>query len=487
MSLLRSLVTPLAQSWATRRLKNIKHHSATVRLLTLMIMAQHTRFGEAFEFPKIIASSDPLKAFQKLPKFDYESWVDWLGKDSPIHGLKPLENVSWPATIDMFCLSSGTTSGRTKYVPYSKSMAQANRRAALDMLAYMLREAPHTAPPLGRPFYMTGSTNIQRNEYGALSGDMSGLTKYLAPKLLEKITLPPRGVSNIPVWEDRLAALVDVCIQNPAITSLSGIPIWQLTLLQGVVDKTGRSIAEVLPNLRFIIHGGMSIQPYRQALRDLVGDHVQFIEIYAASEIGIGAFTVPGEEGMRFWEQYPVFYEFEDDDGNVMTSEDVRCGMPYSLLVSTCSGLWRYRIGDRVVFNQKDPLTLEYVTRDKTTSAFDEKVTEKQIENAMDMMTPSFADFSLGPDTQRRCHVWFVLEGVQPKQDWIDGIDDLLRRSNEDYDDYRGDGRIAPPIVIAVNERARYLNILGREEGGQRKFPRLLNPDDVQKLLEAFG
>lgn len=487
MSIFSSLLSPFAKKWASSRISSQKHHPGKVRLTSLLMTASQTRFGQEFGFEEIMASRDPQTAFQSLPIFDYDTWVTWLGTDSPLHGVKPMENVSWPGVVDMFCLSSGTTSGRTKYVPYSQEMAQVNRRAALDMLAYMLRVAPETAPPFGRAFYMTGSTHIERNEAGALCGDMSGITKYLAPKILEKITLPPRSVSNIPDWDDRLEALVKTCLANRNMTSLSGIPIWQLTMLERIRAKAGKPISEVLPRLRFLIHGGMSMTPYRDQIRALVGDTVTFIEIYAASETGITAFTVPGEEGMRFWEQYQVYYEFEDDDGHVCTSDEIECNKPYSLIVSTCSGLWRYRIGDRVVFSSKDPLRLAYVTRDKTTSAFDEKVTEKQLENAMDLMTPSFADFSLGPDIENRRHIWFVLGDANLSNAWIEGLDDLLRRSNEDYDDYRGDGRIQPPMVVTITDRARFLKLLGREEGGQRKFPRLIGPEEVATLLDAFA
>lgn len=474
-----------ATQWSRLRLRQTDYVQPTAVLTELLRAARNTRYGQQYGFAEILAAKDVYAAYrERVPVIDYQAWVEFLGPLSPVEGqAKPLIDMAWPGRVDIFCLSSGTTSGRTKFVPYSRAMAQVNRTAALDMLAWMVERAPDVAPPLGRPFYMSGSTNLETNEHGCLCGDMSAITKYLSPRLLEHVTLPPRHISNLEPWEKRLGALVELLIKNPRVTSLYGIPIWQLTLLEALAARTGRAPREVLPNLRFLVHGGMSIQPYRARLRELVGPDVGFLEIYAASETGITAFSLPGEEGMRFWQHYQVFYEFEDSDGTIHTSATIEPGKPYGLLVSSCSGLWRYRIGDLVVFRQKRPLILDYVTRDKTTSAFDEKVTEKELERAMAAMDDAVADFSLGPDIQGRRHVWFLMTDRQRSEEWVARLDQILRGNNQDYDDYRGDGRIAPPIAIAVSDRAGFLKLLGRAEGGQRKFPRLLSPPEVSLCL----
>ena len=386
----------------------------------------------------------------------------------------------------MFCLSSGTTTGRTKYIPYSREMARVNRKAAFDFFATYLAEQPSIAPLLSRTLYLSGSTRLGRDANGVIAGDMSGLTKYLAPKLLDGLVLPSREVSSLEPWETRLKALIGVCRKERDIGVISGIPIWQLTLLEAVQEAAGRSISEVLPRLRYLIHGGMSIAPYREKLAAIAGPEVSFLEVYAASEAGIAAFQLPGESGMRFFQGYDVFYEFEDESGRITTSDGIQPGYSYRLLISNCSGLWRYRIGDCLVFEQTDPLILSHVSRDKTTSAFDEKVTERELEEAMLGMENPVADFSLGPDVEARRHVWFLMTHEPQSPSWLEKLDRRLRDSNQDYDDYRGDGRIQTPICVCVENRAAFLELLGREEGGQRKFPRLLSPGEVASAMAAF-
>ncbi|MDJ0838245.1 MAG: GH3 auxin-responsive promoter family protein [Acidobacteriota bacterium] len=477
-----------ARLWARHRTAKQGAADRSAVLRKLLTRARNTRYGKQYGFAEILGEHDLYSAFSsRVPVIDYDHWVEWLDDLGPLKRVIPLDNQAWPGRIDTFCLSSGTTSGRTKYVPYSREMAAVNRRAAIDLFAHALVKAPSLAPPASKTLYMSGSTQIQRNEHGALGGDMSALTKYLSPKILESITLPPRHISDTEPWSARLEKLVDLCLAERSIGAISGIPIWQLTLLEAIRQKAGKPLVEVMPRLRLLIHGGMSIAPYRDRLRALLGDEVIFQEVYAASETGISAFTVPGEAGMRFREDYDVFYELEAPDETIIQPDRAQPGIAYALLVSSCAGLWRYRIGDRVVFRETDPLILDYVTRDKTTSTFDEKVTEKELELAMAACDPFIPDFSLGPYVPGRRHVWFLMTPETPPNDWLETLDRNLRAGNEDYDDYRGDGRIEAPFAVAVPDRGAFLKQLGREEGGQRKFPRLLSPQEVETLLDLYG
>ncbi len=487
------LMTPVLRSgarlWAARRIRRQRRgRSQRETLRWLLYTARNTEYGLAWDFDGLLRQDDFYAAFrERTPVTDYERWVAWLGDQSPVceEGPQPLVDKAWPGRIDTFCLSSGTTSGRTKYVPYSPHMIAINRKAALDFFAHIVEAAPEVAPPMSKTLYMSGSTDLHRNQSGSLSGDMSALTKFLAPKTLSRFAQPPQDVSALE-WSQRLDALVEICCRDSSVATLSGIPIWQVTLLEAIHERTGKLPGEIMPNLRAIIHGGMSIEPYKDKIQELTCGRAQLYETYAASEIGIAAFQTPGEAGMRYCFNYDVFFEFEDEDGQTGDLSFVRPGAPYSLLVSTCAGLWRYRIGDVVVFRSVRPYILDYVTRDKTTSAFDEKLSEKQLELAMARMTPLISDFTLGPDTEGRRHIWFLMTDLDLDQAWITDLDENLRALHQDYDDYRGEERIKPPGIVRVADRAAFLKKIGREEGGQRKFPRTLSPQETAALLAAY-
>lgn len=471
----------LSKSWAKYRLGRRTQESPQGGLRNLLRAAAATRYGREFGFSQCLAASDTYQAFRELPVIEYADWLAWLGDLNPHleQGPQPLVNQAWPGRIDMFCLSSGTSSGRTKYIPYSRDMVRINQTAALDLLAELVQAGFN--PLAMKALYMSGCTNLERNQHGVLAGDMSAMTKFLSSRFLDRISLPPRRIAAIDSWGERLTALSELCRNRRDIKLLSGIPIWQLTFLEHLVGQGEHVFTE---HLRFIIHGGMSMAPYSERLRQLVHHDAQFIEVYAASEIGIGAYQRPGEDGMRFYHGYRVFYEFEDDDGTIHPIWDLEAGQSYGLIASSCAGLWRYRLGDRLVFRSTEPLILERVGRDKTMSAFDEKVTEFECEQAMRSMTPALADFSVGPDIEGRRHVWVLVTDYEPDQTWMSQLDDRLRAQNQDYDDYRADGRIASPTFRRVDHRGSYLRLLGRDEGGQRKFPRLLSDREVALVLQ---
>ena len=94
-------------------------------------------------------------------------------------------------------------------------------------------------------------------------------------------------------------------------TARAGLPVVTFT----------RDLAFHLGARRSIEHFGRELAAGRPI--ELLDDEVLMLEVYAASETGITAFTVPGEEGMRFWECYDVFYELETPEGEVITAQEL--------------------------------------------------------------------------------------------------------------------------------------------------------------------
>jgi hypothetical protein len=52
-----------------------------------------------------------------------------------------------------------------------------------------------------------------------------------------------------------------------------------------------------------------------------------------------------------------VFYEFEEEKSKeVVPLANVELAKRYAIIVTTNSGMWRYRIGDMVVFTSLEPI-----------------------------------------------------------------------------------------------------------------------------------
>src|SRR5262249_13831837 len=128
--------------------------SQQVTLLRLVQRARRTRFGQDHGFDAVRSVADYQ---QRVPLREYEAfWQEYWQPAFPY-----LQDVTWPGRIPYFALSSGTTSGSTKYIPVSRDMVRSNQRAALTTLALFLAAHPGTPLFTGRMFFLGGSTDLQ--------------------------------------------------------------------------------------------------------------------------------------------------------------------------------------------------------------------------------------------------------------------------------------------------------------------------------------
>jgi hypothetical protein len=96
----------------------------------LLKKAQNTTFGTYYDFREILKSGDLKHAFRrKIPIFDYQTiYEKWWHLS-----LHNVDHVTWPGKIKYFALSSGTSGAPSKYIPISKEMSKAMRRAGRKM------------------------------------------------------------------------------------------------------------------------------------------------------------------------------------------------------------------------------------------------------------------------------------------------------------------------------------------------------------------
>ncbi len=112
----------------TRRLEAIRPAALQAATLKrLLHRAVDTDFGRAHRF----ATINSIETYQRqVPIRDYaDFWTDWWEPAYP-----DLVNVSWPGKIPHFSLTSGTTTGRSKYIPYTIDMRRSAMRGFLDLL-----------------------------------------------------------------------------------------------------------------------------------------------------------------------------------------------------------------------------------------------------------------------------------------------------------------------------------------------------------------
>lgn len=400
-----------------------------------------------------------------------------------------LENVTWPGRIPFFCETSGTTAP-SKFIPFSREMFAANRRAALDLTSCYLSANRRSRLFNGKLLYMAGNTELTDMGFGVKSGDMSAITLCYRPNYLAPFIAPDAATASLP-WEEKLERLASLLLTDPGIRGISGVPPWIILLLKRCSELGGAPLSQLLPQLELIIHGGTSMKPYRREFDELFPSRTpHFLELLPSSEAFM-AFQLLGEEQMRLAPYYGVFFEFVpcedlDDrgcpvpDACCVPLEEIEIGRRYAVILTTCAGLWRYHIGDTIRFSSRAPLFIEFTGRDKFLDRFEEKVTQGEVEDTVAALNRSpgvdIREFIVGPQISERRHHWVLAMGnhwAGNSLDLAERLDRELIGMNADYRTFRAQGRINPPQVLVVleDEIYRWSKEVRGKLGGQSKIP----------------
>jgi hypothetical protein len=419
--------------------------------------------------------------------------------------------VLWPGTCSLYAVSSGTTAGRTKYLPITPEMLRHFDGAGLNALLCYSARVRRTRIFGGRHLFLGGSTALARlpesGDFGALGGDLSGITGLHLPGWFERhLYEPGRAIAQMADWPAKLEAIVQRTASLD-ITTLAGIPSWVLILAEALRLHGGRGrgraphLQALWPNFECFIHGGVPLAPFRDELRAALGPTVQFHEVYPASEAFIAVQDAGPEAGLRLLADAGIYYEFlprSDYDeanlaglgGRALPLADVQPGIDYVLLLTTPAGLARYVIGDVVRFTSIEPPRLIYVGRTQLQlSAFGEHVIEHEITEALSAVCRrrgwKIANFHVAPvfvnsltGERRGRHEWWVelkagTGQPPPGPEFSLELDGELKRLNEDYEAKRVGGGLETPLVRLVPP-GHFEQWLRQHNkwGGQNKMPR---------------
>jgi hypothetical protein len=355
-------------------------------LLKLLRYAAATRFGVDHGFSAIWDVAD-FQARVKLRRYE-DMWRDYWQPAFP-----RLVDCTWPGAIGCFALSSGTTSGTTKYIPVSDAMNRGNSNGAKDMLVHHVRNRPSTRLLAGKNFMLGGSTDLTELAPRVCAGDLSGIVAARLSRWSRAFIYPPRELALIADWEKKIDALVQGVTQED-IRSISGTPSWLLIFFEKMFAKhpeRERKLSAFFPDLELIAHGGVNFVPYRPQFEALLeGSRAETREVYAASEGFIASADRGPGEGMRLNADNGLFFEFVPV-AELAAPQPTRhwvanfeLGVDYAIVVSSCAGLFAYVLGDIVRFVDRAPPRLLVTGRTSYyLSSFGEHLTGDEIEDAV--------------------------------------------------------------------------------------------------------
>ncbi len=491
--------TPFVRSRFIDRLQQharyIDHADAVQQgeLVRLVEKAALTRIGRKYDFSTIRT----YKQFAStLPLYSYEDLRPQIMR--MVNGSK---DELWPGRCYNFAQSSGTTGGRSKYIPITRESFQWNHYlGASDVVSHYLNLNPSSRIFSGKAFILGGSfaNNLQLKP-GVRVGDLSAnLIENMNP-LANLMRIPGKQVALMEDWSEKLPRLVEASI-GANVTNLSGVPSWFLTVLRQVLERTGKSsIHEVWPNLEVFFHGGIAFGPYRQQYEEICDmDKMHFLDTYNASE---GFFAVQSDwsnQAMLLLLDVGVFYEFlpiEDIDSEtpeVYPIWEIEQGKTYELIITAANGLWRYRLGDTVTIEQLNPVKIKIAGRTHSfINAFGEELMVHNADHAITLAAQETGaevlNYTAAPvyaQGGKRGHHQWLIEFAHEPQDidrFMQLLDRHLREVNSDYDAKRtGDIFLDGPELVIASPGLfdRWLASTGKL-GGQRKIPRLNNNRNI--------
>jgi hypothetical protein len=234
---------------------------------------------------------------------------------------------------------------------------------------------------------------------------------------------------------------------------------------------------------------------------------MKYMETYNASEGFFGIQDDLLRSDMLLMLDYGIFYEFipsdkiTSDSAPVYTIGEVEKGVNYAIIISTNGGLWRYMMGDTIVFTCLNPHRIRISGRTKHfINVFGEEViienADKALESACKATDAIISEYTAGPVfmdiNSKGSHEW-IIEFERAPSDinkFAVILDNSLKSVNSDYEAKRyKDLNLIMPVVRAVSKGTfnKWLKA-NNKLGGQNKVPRLSNTREyIEDLYNIAG
>ncbi len=418
-------------------------------------------------------------------------------------------DVLWPGRVKWYAKSSGTTNDKSKFIPVSPDgLKNLHYKGATDTVALYLRNTPKSRIFDGKGLILGGSHAPNYNLPGSLVGDLSAILIENINPLVNLVRVPSKKtalLSDFEVKRDRIAR--EALTKN--VTNISGVPSWMLSVLNRVMELSGKQhLEEVWPNIEVFFHGGVAFTPYREQYEQLItSPRMRYMETYNASEGFFGNQDDPNDKSMLLMLDYDVFYEFIPIENlepssplnshlNAVPLWGVEKGKNYAMVISTSCGLWRYMIGDTVQFTSTNPYKFIISGRTKSfINAFGEELivdnAEKGLAYACEKTGAQIQDYTAAPvfmDQNAKCRHQWLIEFAKTPDDmemFADILDRKLQELNSDYEAKRYKDITLQHLQVIIARPGLFNDWLKSKGklGGQHKVPRLSNSREIIEQL----
>jgi hypothetical protein len=480
----------------------IKQQTAVLR--KILSKAQFTAFGQHYNFSKLLGSESIIEQFQSdLPMQDYNSmFKDWWYRT-----LNGENYVTWPGNTKYFALSSGTSEASSKHIPVTKDMLRHIRRCSAKQVWSLSQYKDLPIEFFEKGILMVGGSTHLNYNGTYYEGDLSSITTGNIPFWFQHFYKPGKEISAHKDWDTKLEEMTKNA-SSWDIGVICGVPAWIQILMEKVIAYNNvTNIHEVWPNLRIYVGGGVAFAPYKKSFDNLMGrNDMIYLDTYLASEGFIAYQNRPLEDNsMKMVLNEGIFYEFvpfnEDnfdgdgvmkEDAKALSLADVEEGKEYALLLSTCSGAWRYLIGDTIKFTSLKDYEIIITGRTKHfLSLCGEHLSVDNMNKAMKLATDEMGivinEFTVHGKNYLNlfAHQWYVA--------CDDDFDlDILKQKLDHHlkiinDDYRVERTAAlKDIFVKKIPSASFIEFLEMKGKvtAQTKFPRVMKGKNLNVWLD---
>ena len=451
--------------------------------------AQGTEYGRAHDFSAIRDYRDYAK---RVPVGDYDSFSPFIDRMR-----KGERNLLVPEFVRWFGNSSGSSNqGRPKFLPITEKQVGIQRKAGTDGLFRTLSMLDDDDYPCGFTLGLFPPTTM-KPEGPVLITSNPALMMSTLPLVSKPSFLPDEEIKVMVDYDAKLARIAEKYIDHD-IRSLAGTTCWFTLMFEKVIaeakrrGRSARHIKDIWPNLRYLLGGGVSAEPYLPVIRDMMGrSDVFLVDTYNATEGGIYASAdQAGLPGMLMQPHRGTFFEFvpleehESKNPTRVPLWEVELDKPYAIVVTTVSGLYSYKLGDIVRFPRRN--RMEFMGRLTGCLSVTQELTthveiEKAVAHAIERVPCQTIDFGCSAEVGTKYrYVLFVEFSKRPADldAFARAFDEGLCAQNRVYREHRnGEVALLPPKVVALRQGGakRYLEEVTKGNV-QGKFPRIIDP-----------
>lgn len=470
-----------------------------------------SEIGEKFKFNNILSIED-FKLIVPLTEYSfYDNYIERMSKGE--------KNILIRENVEYFSHTSGTT-GKQKLIPATKeSRLKASKYMALLMNKFSYNNFKKNWN-YGRGLLIADTVTSTYTKGGipicsATSGGINSI-KYILPYLYTS----PYEVMGIKDKEISLYLHVLFGLREKNLLYISGVFISNVLDLLRIMEKNSDKLVKdirkgrlsstlkideetrkalnkylspnvaradelekefkkgfkaickrIWPKLQYIASvTGANFSIYNDNVNYYSGNTPIYSPCYAASEgiIGINPYAskiryvvIPDTV---FYEFIPLG-EFDKKNPRTLCSDELEIGKSYELVITTYTGLYRYRLGDVVkvvdFYNNSPEIEFLY-RRNQVLNMVSEKTTEDHlttaIKNTKNNLKLNLIDYTAIADnsiTPGRYKFYFEIKGKITK-DLVRNIevtlDKELRNCNLAYNRFRSKNGLAMPKIIIVEE-----------------------------------